>query len=131
MSTLKTRILHNLQKNSFPEKEVSFPFRSLFEASKNEGVKLSAVLKELEEENIFHSLKEEKIIFRSTKPEVKDEGINSTNPYGVPDEIMQRAMEQIEKMSPEQISEIQEQVKKMSPEERENLVKKAQSFMKK
>ncbi len=132
MGTVNDRILYNIQKNGFPEKRVSLPFGPILKAGKEEGIKLSDLLKELEENGVFHTMKDDKIIFHN-KEAFDNEEDNKTgtiqgNQFGIPDAMYKQAMEQIEKMDPDQLREIQERVKNMSPEEMANLFKMFEDF---
>ncbi|PCI23922.1 MAG: hypothetical protein COB67_12250 [SAR324 cluster bacterium] len=132
MSVVEESILKSIQKNGFPEKMVQLPFRSIFNSCKKHGVKLSDVLKQLHEQQVYSEIGEEKILFFREKPVQKqeqDSDQQATDPMGgMPDDFFKTAMDQMKNMDPEQLKQVKEQVMNMSPQERSELMNKAKGM---
>ena len=61
--SVEKSILNSIEKNGFPEKMVNLPFQAIFNTCKKNGVKLSAVLKNLEKQEVFNEIGTDKILF--------------------------------------------------------------------
>lgn len=99
----------NLDNNGFPEKKVSLPLEKLYEAAETKNINFNDVLKNLEADNISHEKTLDKIIFSQKVSE---------------EDMMKQAQEMMNKMTPEQLQEIQNLYKNMSAEEKEDIMKK-------
>ncbi|MCP4297037.1 MAG: hypothetical protein GY786_15645 [Proteobacteria bacterium] len=133
MSVVENSIIKSIEKNGFPEKMVSLPFRAIFDSCKKHGLKLAEVLNALKEKEVFSDIGEEKILFYREKPDVelKGDGNSETgNPFGLPPEFMKTAMDQMKNMNPEQLKELKEKVMNMSSQDRSEMLNKAKTMFK-
>ena len=58
-------VMKNLEKNSFPQKRVSFDLELLYETAENKRLSLNNVLDEMRKRGVDHIKKGDKIIFFS------------------------------------------------------------------
>ena len=124
-------IKHSIHKNGFPEKIVRLPFKPVYDACKNYGTNLSEVLDNLQDQQIFGKIigdhvefcSREKIDFKfpvsSTENDFSWVKGAASNLKGFQD----AAKEAMEKMTPEQMKEIQKTVESMSDEEKQDVLK--------
>ena len=119
--------MNSIGKNGFPEKKVALPFQAIFNACKKNAVKLSDVLKSLEQRSVLSEIGNEKILFYAAGEETF-ENPNSDYRDG---NIFKAAMEKIKGMDPKELSEIKNRVLNMSPTERADLLRKAKDIFKK
>jgi len=111
----KNKILRNLESNGFPNKKVSLPMDKLYESADNQGVNLNKILEELQADQIENIKQDDKIIFTKIK--------NMPN-----SDMLNKAKEMMDKMSPEQMNELKEKVQNMSPEELNNIMNSAKDM---
>ena len=124
-------IKHSIHKNGFPEKIVRLPFKPVYDACKNYGTNLSEVLDNLQDQQIFGKIigdhvefcSREKIDFKfpvsSTENDFSWVKGAASNLKGFQD----AAKEAMEKMTPEQMKEIQKTVESMSEKEKQDILK--------
>ena len=124
-------IKHSIRKNGFPEKIVRLPFKPGYDACKNYGTNLSEVLDNLQDQQIFGKIigdhvefcSREKIDFKfpvsSTENDFSWVKGAASNLKGFQD----AAKEAMEKMTPEQMKEIQKTVESMSEKEKQDILK--------
>ena len=117
-------IMKNLEKNSFPQKRVSFDLEMLYETAENKRLSLNNVLDEMLKRGIDHIKKGDKIIFFSVPQ-------SDQNSLFTPDMFAQ-AQEMMKNMSPEEQAathaQAQEMLKNMSPEEQTQLFEQAKKM---
>ena len=124
-------IKHSIHKNGFPEKIVRLPFKPVYDACKNYGTNLSEVLDNLQDQQIFGKIIGDHVEFRSReKIDFKSSASSSTNDFswvkGAASNLkgfQDAAKEAMEKMTPEQMKEIQKTVESMSDEEKQDVLK--------
>ena len=124
-------IKHSIHKNGFPEKIVRLPFKPVYDACKNYGTNLSEVLDNLQDQQIFGKIigdhvefcSREKIDFKfpvsSTENDFSWVKGAASNLKGFQD----AAKEAMEKMTPEQMKEIQKTIESMSEKEKQDILK--------
>ena len=124
-------IKHSIHKNGFPEKIVRLPFKPVYDACKNYGTNLSEVLDNLQDQQIFGKIigdhvefcSREKIDFKfpvsSTENDFSWVKGAASNLKGFQD----AAKEAMEKMTPEQMKEIQKTAESMSEKEKQDILK--------
>jgi hypothetical protein len=117
-------VMKNLEKNSFPQKRVSFDLELLYETAENKRLSLNNVLDEMRKRGVDHIKKGDKIIFFSA-PEPDESS------FFTPDMFAQ-AQEMMKNMSPEEQAatqtQAQEMLKNMSPEEQAQLFEQAKKM---
>ena len=117
-------VMKNLEKNSFPQKRVSFDLELLYETAENKRLSLNNVLDEMRKRGVDHIKKGDKIIFFSA-PEADESS------FFTPDMFAQ-AQEMMKNMSPEEQAatqtQAQEMLKNMSPEEQAQLFEQAKKM---
>jgi len=124
-------IKHSIHKNGFPEKIVRLPFKPVYDACKNYGTNLSEVLDNLQDQQIFGKIIGDHVEFRSReKIDFKSSASSSTNDFswvkGAASNLkgfQDAAKEAMEKMTPEQMKEIQKTVESMSEKEKQDILK--------
>jgi len=130
-SAVTASIKHSISKNGFPEKIVRLPFKPVYQSCKSHDTSLTAVLKNLEAEEIFGKIQGDFIEFRSpatlNRQKEKPVAENPLDLSGLGDgpesDLMKAARQHMENMTPEQKADIQKKVDDMSPEEKANLIK--------
>ncbi|MCP4749319.1 MAG: hypothetical protein GY866_00355 [Proteobacteria bacterium] len=127
MATIEENIHRSISKNGFPEKKVSLPFKAIFDACKRKGTTLSAVLKNLEKQEILNRMVGDKILFYSQAFEKEK---TEETPHDIPDELYAEAMKKMKEMDPAEIEEIKKKVMDMSPEDQKDLMNKAEELFK-
>ena len=124
-------IKHSIHKNGFPEKIVRLPFKPVYDACKNYGTNLSEVLDNLQDQQIFGKIIGDHVEFRSrAKIDFKSPASSSANDFswvkGAASNLkgfQDAAKEAMEKMTPEQMKEIQKTVESMSEKEKQDILK--------
>lgn len=125
MESVIKSILHSIQKNGYPGKRVALPFKPIFDACKQRDVSLTSVLKKLEEQEVCHDMKDDRILFYARDYQPKSAG---QNPHGIPDDLYKAAMDKLKGMDPEEVEKMKKKVMEMSPEEQQELLKKAKDL---
>lgn len=126
MNKVVESILQSIRKNGYPDKKVNLPFKAIFDACKKHEIKLSEVLKLLEEKSVYSQIGNEKILFFSEKSDAGfSSGENSDNP------MFKAAMDQLNKMDPEEVEKMKEKVMNMSEAERAALMEQAKNYFNK
>ena len=124
METFIALVMKNLEKNSFPQKRVSFDLEMLYETAENKRLSLNNVLDEMRKRGVDHMKKGDKIIFFSASQPDED-GLFSPDMFA-------RAQEMMKNMSPEEQAttqaQAQEMLKSMSPEEQAQLFEQAKKM---
>ena len=131
MSVVEKSIIQSIEKNGFPKKAVSLPFKPIFDSCKKHDLKLADVLRALQTQDIHSNIGDEKIVFyRHAPTSVQDKGDDpSTNRlFDVPPEFMKTAMEQLKNMTPEQLKELKEKAKLFSPQENSRMMDRAKEL---
>lgn len=114
--SFKDMILKNLQNNGYPAKKVSFPLEKMYEMADSKGENLNDVLKDLEESmNVATEKTLDKIIFKAVLPENKED-------------MMAQAKDMMDKMSAQEIKDMQDQVENMSVEDKEKMMEQAKKM---
>jgi len=127
MATIEESISLSIQKNGYPTSKVRLPFRPIFDACKRENLKLSDVLKNLEDQGISSQIEEEKILFFNGSLD-SDPNLESLK-SGMGD-LFGSAMNQMKSMDPKILDELKKKVMNMSPKERNEMLNKAKDFIK-
>ncbi|MCH7481516.1 MAG: hypothetical protein IIC31_01575 [Chloroflexi bacterium] len=130
-NAVEASIKHSISKNGFPEKIVRLPFKPVYRSCKSHETSLTAVLKNLAEEEIFGKIQGDYIEFRSletlhrqTEKPVEENPLDLSGLQGdAESDLMKAARQHMENMTPEQKEEIQKKVDNMSDEEKMNLIK--------
>ena len=130
METIIQSVVHSLEKNGFPEKKVTLPFKPVFDACKKKDVKLADVLRQLETQEILSDIGNEKILFY-TKEHMLNDAQNAAAGDDMDKGMFARAMDQLKSMDPAKLKEMKDKVMAMSPEERADLLEKAKDMFKK
>jgi len=125
MATIEESIINSITKNGFPEKTVSLPFQAIFKTCKNQDISLSAVLKNLEGQEIFNEKSGDRILFYDKKPAPKK---SDFNPGDMPDDLYKDAMEKMQNMDPGKLEEMKKRIMSMSPKEQQEMLKKAKDM---
>ena len=124
-------IKHSIRKNGFPEKIVRLPFKPVYDSCKNYGTNLSDVLDNLQNQQIFGKIIGNHVEFRSReKIDFKFPVSSTENDFswvkGAASNLkgfQDAAKEAMEKMTPEQMKEIQKTVESMSEKEKQDILK--------
>ena len=124
METFIALVMKNLEKNSFPQKRVSFDLEMLYETAENKRLSLNNVLDEMRKRGVDHIKKGDKIIFFSA-PQPDEDSLFTPDMFA-------RAQEMMQNMSPEEQAatqaQAQEMLKNMSPEEQAQLFEQAKKM---
>jgi hypothetical protein len=113
-----------LEKNGFPQKRVALPLERLYEAAYEKQLNFNKALEILLSRGIDHEKTPQKIIFFPKEPAaaIETDGAKDLN------SMMAQAMEMLNKLSPEQRSELEKMVMNMSDEEKAEMLRKAQDM---
>lgn len=145
-STVDDSIRKSIQKFGFPEKVVRLPFKPVFESCKKHGCGLAEVLERLEQEKIFGDIEGNYIVFRSVEKQTEhvakpapaeDPGLDPNLMSalgGMPDlsgigDVQGAMKNAMDKMTPEQMKEIQGQISNMSDADKKNILKVVSELM--
>lgn len=131
MSIVEESIIKSIEKNGFPQKMVSLPFRAIFDSCKKHGLKLADVLEALNKKEVFNEIGDEKILFFRKKLVVESDGENSSEAgknFAMPPEFLKTTVDQMKNMDPEQLRDLKEKVMKMSPQERSEMLNNAKKM---
>ncbi len=118
-------IKHSIEKNGFPEKTVRLPFKPVYDSCKQHQTSLSAVLKNLEAEQIYGKIQGNHLAFYSAErlqAEVKRQAESSASERQEGG-LFDAAQESLKHLTPEQLALLKNQVENMSEEEKQNLMK--------
>jgi len=125
MNKISESIIQSIHKNGFPEKKVTLPFQAIYDSCKKSKLKLSDVLKTLEEEDIHSDIGNDKILFfRKTESATTEQDLGESS-------IFKSAMDKIKGLDPKELASLKDKVMNMSEEERSALLGKAKNFFKK
>ena len=117
-------VMKNLEKNSFPQKRVSFDLELLYETAENKRLSLNNVLDEMKRRGVHHMKRGDKIIFFSAPQAEQGSPLSP--------ELFAQAQEMMQNMSPEERAatqaQAQEMMQNMSPEERAQLLEQAKKM---
>ncbi|SMF81819.1 hypothetical protein [Pseudobacteriovorax antillogorgiicola] len=139
------KILETLQKNGFPDNQVTLPLEKMYEIAYQRGLNFNKVLEFLKErEGIEHQKTDEKILFFKA-PQAQPENFD-LNQFDMSkmDEMMKQAEGMggamgnlfaqakgiLDKMSPDQVQNMMKMLENMPSEQKEELMRKAQDFTK-
>ena len=131
---VETNIVQILEKNGYPEKKVSLPYKAIFESCKKHEVKLADVLKNLKEQKeIQNEIQDEKILFYSKaiaeaqeKQEAAKESGSSEDLFGFSPDLAAKAFEKLG-LTPEKIKEFQTMYEGLSPDQKKDILKTAKN----
>jgi len=127
-------IVHNLEKNGFPERRVALPLVRMYESADAKGVSFNKVLDELAARGISHEKTPEKVIFvRAEEPSPPGvgplEGLDLGAFEGLPpDQMMAAAAALMQQLGPEQLAAMQAAVENLSDEDKAELVERARKL---
>lgn len=127
MATIEESIINSITKNGFPEKKVSLPFQAIFKACKNSDVSLSAVLKNLEKQQIYNEKSGDKILFFDQQTPKKTPDFD---PGEIPEGLYKEAMDKVKNMDPTELEEMKKRIMSMSSTEQQDMLKKAKDLFK-
>ncbi len=116
-------IRQSIEKNGFPAKTVRLPFKPVYQSCKQHRTSLSAVLKNLEAENIYGRIQGDHIAFRTRErleEHVRREA--DTGPSAETGGWFDAAQDSLKNLTPEQLDQLKSQVNNMSDEEKQNLM---------
>ncbi|MEE9258979.1 MAG: hypothetical protein V3U37_05515 [Nitrospinaceae bacterium] len=127
-------IKHSIASKGFPGSVVRLPFKPVYGACKEHGTSLTEVLNHLKAEDIYGTLQENHIEFRSLEKhkENKQAGasdsaetswINGLPNLGNLKNIQEAAKAYLGKMTPDQMAEIRRMAENLSDEEKKNILK--------
>lgn len=133
------KIIETLNKNGFPDKQVSLPLEKMYEYAHNKGLNFNKVLDFLEaKESISHTKTDEKIIFskevektatpkldKDTLEEAFKVGEGMSGPMGA---MFAKAKEMFGQMSPEQLQSMMSMVENMPESKKQEMMKKAKDM---
>jgi hypothetical protein len=113
-----------LEKNGYPQKRVALPLERLYESAYEKQLNFNKALELLLSRGIDHEKTAQKIIFfpRESATAVESDGAKD---FG---SMMAQAMEMLNKLTPEQRSELEKMVMNMSEEEKGQMMRKAQDM---
>jgi hypothetical protein len=129
------RVVQQLEKNGFPDRQVSFPIERMYDAAYAKGVNFNKVLEALAERGIEHEKTPEKVIF--TQPAFTALGLEPGALPGVgpsaldglsPDERLAAASEAMKHMDPAQLAAIRAMVERMTPEQQAAMIEQARKL---
>lgn len=142
MGHVEESIKHSIRKNGFPEKAVKLPFKPIYDCCKQNNTALADVLGSLVKEGITGKIKGDFIEFRSPDNPEKSEArgaetgmpnmdrlqeLLKTYQAGQPGTdiagLQKMALEQITRMTPEQIAELRGLLGNLSDEDKKNILK--------
>jgi len=136
-------IVHNLEKNGFPERRVALPLLRMYESADAKGVSFNKVLDELAARGIAHEKTPEKVIFvRAEEPKAPSgvgpfegldlgalEGLDLGALQGLaPEQMMAAAAALMQRLGPEQLAAMQAAVENLSDEDKAQLVERARKL---
>jgi hypothetical protein len=125
MDKIVDHLIRTLQKNGFPDKQVTLPFQPVFRACRQHQTSLSAVLKALKSKGIQHQIRDDRILFSAQE----DAAAKPTTPEPtVSPELYEAAMKRIQQMDPAEVEALKAKVLGLSPDEQKTLLEKAQSM---
>lgn len=132
METFIDLLMKNLEKNQYPHKRVSFDLETLYETAENKRVSLNNVLDEMKRRGVDHVKSGDKIIFSPAPKPAPSMGDFSSMASMFTPEMMARAQQMMQNMSPEELASVQESAQEMmqnmSPDERAEVLDQAKKM---
>jgi hypothetical protein len=129
------RILSQLTKNGFPERQVSFPLEQMYEAADAKGLSFNKVLDVLAERGIAHEKTPEKVIFL---PVAAAPSFPGTNAFAGIDasmlaglsreQLLAAAQAAMQQVGPEQLASLRAMVEGMTPEQQAEMIEQARKL---
>lgn len=139
--TFIEKIKKTLTDHGFPDRKVTLPLEKMYQIADEKNLNFNDILNELDNQGIAHTKTSEKILFYSSVKSVKEENQSDLHQeealYGKlfdrfkgmdPKEMMKNPHLILEKMTPEELQDMQEMYQKMSPSDRDQLMKKAKDM---
>jgi len=117
-------LLRILEKNGYPEKRVALPLERLYEAAYEKQLNFNKALEILLSRGVDHEKTAQKILFF---PQASAPSDDAASPKDF-SAMMAQAMEMLNKLTPEQRSELEKMVMNMSDEEKAQMMQKAQAM---
>ena len=117
-------LLRILEKNCYPEKRVALPLERLYEAAYEKQLNFNKALELLLARGVAHEKTAQKIIFF---PQASAQSSEADRPKDF-SAMMAQAMEMLNKLTPEQRSELENMVLNMSDEEKAQMMQKAKDM---
>lgn len=117
-------LIRILEKNGYPEKKVALPLERLYEAAYEKDLNFNKALEILLTRGISHEKTRDKIIFFPHQTATSQSGDAPQNLS----EMMAQAMEMLNRLSPDQRSELEKMVLNMSDEEKAQMMQKAREM---
>ncbi|MBN2145140.1 MAG: hypothetical protein JW774_11000 [Candidatus Aureabacteria bacterium] len=117
----------NLEKNGYPAKRVSFPKMALINFINKHDFELEDVLGEMQLKDIFHEVREDRIIFSSNKETPSEFDFSVLNKMD-PAWIRQQAEMMMKHLTPEQLEEVRKKYEAMDPEEKRKVLEMAKNM---
>ena len=127
MASIEDSVIRSINKNGFPQKRVSLPFKAVFGVCKRANIPLSVVLKNLEDKAILNEIRGDKIVFFSSHHAPQTDNQSSTK---IPTDTFEEMIKKMKKMDPAELEKIRQKVMEMTQAERDELLKKTEDFMK-
>lgn len=125
MEIVINSILNSIEKNGYPDKKVSLPFKPIFQSCKKHSVSMSSVLNALDAKGVCHEMKDDRILFYDKNYQPKSAPEESPK---IPEGLYKAAMDRLKGMDPEEVEKMKKKVMDMSPEEQQELLKKAKDL---
>jgi hypothetical protein len=129
------RIVEQLTKHGFPERQVSFPIERMYEAASAKGLSFNKVLDVLAERGIAHEKTPEKVIFSpvAIAPSFPDPsafaGLDPSMLAGLSQEqLLAAAQVAMQRMDPEQLATVRAMLDGMTPEQQAAMVEHARKL---
>ncbi len=114
-------IINTLQESGYPQKKVSLPLERMYETADKLDVNFNKVLERLKnEKGINHLSTIDKIIFSPYKPNPL-ENLDK-------DEMIDKAREFVNNLSPDKVEEIKSTYQKMSADQREEILRRGREM---
>ncbi len=126
-------IIANLKKNGFPGRRVSLPLEKMYEVAHSKQLNFNKALTLLDEQGIGHERTSTRIVFFDAialAANAADEPLvePAAAPPGSMQEMMAKAAEMMQGMTPEQLSQLQRMVESMSDEDKAAMMQKAKDM---
>ncbi len=135
MAKFMEDIVHNLEKNGFPERRVAFPLERMYESAHAKGLNFNKVLDELAARGVAHEKTPEKVIFVRAEEQAASPGASPFADLDLgaleglsPEQMMAAAAALMQQMSPEQLAAMHGLVENFSEEQKAELVERAREL---
>lgn len=129
------RIVEQLTKNGFPERQVSFPIERMYEAASVKGLSFNNVLDVLAKRGIAHEKTPEKVIFSpaANAPSFPDPSVFSALDPSMlvglsPEQLLAAAQAAMQQMDPEQLASVRAMLEGMTPEQQAAMIEQARKL---